>query len=149
MARQLFFQRCNLNCVPVLFGIGFGIVLILPAGDRGHIRLRLSQRHSRLHPREDFHHPVIAVFHHVRRSAEGTGGSRHVHIVLVGKLRNRGQHAHDGVYPVIHLECAPNHLGIAAQLIFPISIADDQHRIRTFHLVAIPEVAAQHRLHAE
>ena len=81
--------------------------------------------------------------------AERTSRRRHIDVHFIRIVRHRRENPDDRVRTVIHLEHLADDVGIAAELGPPISMAQDQHRLRPLVIVCANERAADQRLDAE
>src|SRR5207248_1594632 len=112
-------------------------------------RLGLPKIDAWLDYTEYLHHAVPPVRDQLRIRTKGTRRRRHVNIVLVRILWDRGQNADHRVNAVVHGEGAIHHGGIAAKTSKPIFITQQQDGGRSGLLIIRTEVPSQQRLHAE
>ena len=129
--------------------IRFRVVLLEVRGDGRDVAGTKFERGFGFEAAEDAHHAEIAIRDHARRGPRRTGHSRHVDIVLVGILRDARQHADDGVRPVVHLIRFADDTGIAAFVLLPVVVAEQQDGRRAGDVVFGAEGAAEERADAE
>ena len=96
-----------------------------------------GQRRSGPHPSERLHHARVAIRAHRFRRSKRARRHRHVDVVLVGKLRNRRQHANHRVRPIVHLEDLADDARIAAKAALPVGVAQHEHGIGAMAIVVL------------
>ena len=110
------------------------------------------QRHSGLQTAEDLQRREDAALlgdPPLGGGPERAGRRRHVDVAVGRVLRNRRQHADDGVRPVVHLEGLADDVGVAAKPRAPVLVAQHQHRRGARVVVAVDERATELRADAE
>lgn len=70
-------------------------------------------------------------------------------MVGIRERRERRQHAHDGVRPVVQLEDLTHDVGVAAKIALPVVVTQHEHRRRARPILARQEGTPKQRLHAE
>ena len=105
-----------------------------------HTRLQLAEH---IEDRED---PRVLVDARLRRGAERTRRARHVDVALLRIVRHIRQDADHRVRPIVHLEHLPDDRLIAAELLLPVAVAQDQHRRRARRVIVGDKRSAEDRL---
>ncbi len=128
------------------------VLRVRPLHVRGHhpeIRERRLVRRAMPKPGKRLHHARVAVGADAVRRAERARRHRHIDVVLVGKLRDRRQHANDGVRPIVHLEDLADDARVGAEAALPVGIREHQDGIGAVLIVAFAERPPGHGRHAE
>ncbi len=147
--RQFGLQRGGLHGVAVLGGIIVRVCAFHLACGHRKIRLGFFERHTGLEAAKNGHHACAAVADKLRTAACGALRGGHVNIGFSGILRDRRQHAQNGVRAVVHLEYSAHDVRVAALVALPVFVAQDQDGGRVFAVVGGHEGAAQQRLDAQ
>ena len=152
VAGQLAEQVHGRGLEPLARAVHVGVIAPEPVCDRGHRGGGFRQRDAGLQASEDLQRREDATLlgdAPLGGGAERTGRRRHVDVAVGRVLRNRRQHADDGVRPVVHLEGLADDVGVAAKPRAPVFVAQHQHRRGSRIVVAVDERAAELRAHAE
>ena len=123
VVREFVAQGDGLDRIIQIGGVSVGVRFLKIGGHRGKVRLRLPGINVRLHSRENMHHARGATLNHALAGAERACGRGHVHVVLVGILRDRRKNADNRVNSVVHGERLANDGGIAAKTANPVFVA--------------------------
>src|SRR5690349_24516457 len=115
----------------------------------GKISLSRCQRYAWSNATERRHHAGVAIFAKLLRCPCWTSGRRHVDIVLSRILWNRRKHANNGVRAIVHPEDLPYNVGIAALMVLPVVVTQNQNQIRVSRFIALQKTTAEERLDSQ
>jgi len=142
--REGLLKRGRADGVAAFLGIRLRIVALESLPHRLEVGTDRLEVDAVADPAEDGHgskRAAVLVHLELAPRAERTGRSRHVDVVLLGKLGNRRKDPDDGVDLVVHLERPADDPGVTAEGALPVPVAQDEDRIRSEVVVLGPEGA--------
>jgi len=118
-----------------------------PRGDGGHLGVGLVERHAGGEPCKHTQAPALAIRQAIPERKRGPELS-------VGRPESRkfeaGRHDADhGVRLGVQLDAPPHHAGVAAELVLPELVAQDEDVVSAWLVLAGREGTAERRLHAQ